>query len=104
MDEMLNESGRLKTLTENSRLELLRTDLEVCQTLVVLVESELEFRNHDHAAQTLTRADKGYQDMSRLFEQRKSWGESPTAEIRWKLANLRKALDRLQPLVYPSGV
>jgi hypothetical protein len=98
--EMSNaEFEQLREQTEQRRLDLLRTDLNLCHTLVVLVESELAIHNHEHAVQTLALANKGHDDIRRLFEQRSRWDDESTAEIAEKLNELRRSLDRLQPLV-----
>ena len=89
----------LRRQTEARRLELIRTDLDLCRTLTGIVESELAVNNHEHAAQTLARASKGYADLRRMFEQRRHWEEQATAEISEKLSELRQTLDRLNPLV-----
>lgn len=88
--------------TEQGRLDLLRTDLNLIHTLTDSVESELNMNSREHAVQTFARASKAYGDVRRIFEQRDSWGEEPTIEIKEKLAGLRKELDRLQKLLYPG--
>ena len=100
--KLRENTSRLLDETEHNRLTLLRTDLNLIRTLTDSVESELKLNSHEHAEQTFTRASKGYADVSRIFGQRKSWGEKPTNEIQEKLAGLRQELDRLQQLLYPG--
>jgi len=94
--------SKLLDETEQNRLTLLRTDLNLIRTLTDSVESEIKLKSHEHAAQTFTHASKGYADASRIFGQRKCWGEEHTNEIQEKLADLRWELDRLQQLLYPG--
>ena len=99
---------RLQQQTEQRRLELLRTDRKLCQTLVGLVESELEnisheHISHEHAVQTLARANNGYVSLTRIFELRGRWDEETTNEIADKLEELRQDLDRVRKLVQSRG-
>jgi hypothetical protein len=96
------EFDSLQQQTERQRLDLLRTDLKLCRTLVGLAESEVALKNHEHAVQALARAEKGYAQLSHIFEMRQLWGAKPTNEIADKLAKFRQDLDRLQKLVQPS--
>src|SRR5215472_14584385 len=96
---MTGRSAWRQQQTERGRLELLRTDLEFCQTLVSLVESELKRNNHKHAARTLSHATRGYVVCLRIFSRRRSWEDNATNEITEKLAGLRRELNRLEPLV-----
>jgi len=103
MDWSDPEISRLQQQTEQSRLQFIRTDLDLLRTLAGVVQTELALNNNDHAAQTLARAQKGYVDVSRIFEQRNSWDEKASNEIREKLAWLRQELDRLQQLVHAAA-
>ena len=96
-DENVSE---LRKQTEQNRLNLLRTDLNMIHTLMELVETELKLKSREHAVQTFARAGKGYADMCRIFEQRQSWEEEPTNEVKGKLAEIRKELDRLKQVLY----
>lgn len=97
-DETVN---KLRDQTEQNRLNLLRTDLDMVHTLTDLVDTELKLNSHEHAVQTFARATKGYRDMRRIFEERQLWPEKLTNEIKEKLAEVRQELDRLQKLVHP---
>ena len=95
--------NRLQEQTEQGRLDLIRSDLELLNTLANLVESKLKLGNREHARETFTRAEKGYEDVSRIFEKRNLWGEKATSEIREKLEELREELDRVQRLFGAAG-
>ena len=97
-DETVN---KLREQTEQNRLNLLRTDLNMIHTLTDLVETELNLGSHEHAVQTFARATKGYRDICRIFEQRQLWAEETTNEIKEKLAEVRQELDRLKQLIHP---
>ena len=94
------DASKLLEQTEQNRLSLLRTDLNMMHTLLDLVETELTLGNHEHAMQTFASVSKGYEDICRIYGQRHSWEEQPTNEIQGKLADLRKEIDQVQKLVH----
>ena len=98
-----SEFRRLLSETEQRRIELLRTDLQICQTQVGLAEAELACKDYDHAAQTQARAVKSYNDVRCRFEQQQNWDETVKQEITEKLARLWRRLERLEKLLQPPS-
>jgi len=104
-DTLEVEVRRLQEQTEQQRLELLRTDLDLCQTLVRLAESKIGLGKYTHAAPTLDRAGQGYVAMQRILGQRQGWDEKATNEIAESLAVLRRNINRVQQLAKaPNGI
>jgi len=98
-----SEAGVRNVQEQTEEQRLLRTDLDLCNTLVGQAESELA-TSHKHAVQTFNQAVRGYNAMVRVFKQRRRWSETATKEIGAKLARLRQELERLQHLAHaPSS-
>jgi len=89
---------QLRDETEQARLGLIRTDLEVCLTFAAIVEMEYRMGNQEHAERTLAEAEKGYADMLRFFLQATRLTAEVEAEFQAKFRQLRERLDGLRQL------
>ncbi len=89
---------QLRDETEQTRLDFIRTDIEVCLTFADIVESEYRLGNREHAGRTLAEAEKGYRDMLRFFSQAKVLTAEVEEELQAKFNHLRERLDGLQHL------
>ncbi len=59
-----------ETIFERSRLNFIRTDLQVC--LASIAATEFDLGNREHAARTIASAEKGYTTLLRFFSQAKA--------------------------------
>ena len=81
---------------ERSRLDFIRTDLQVCLTLASLAGTEYCLGNREHAARTTASAEKGYSTLLRYFSQAKRLTSKERKELQLTFARLRERLDLLQ--------
>ena len=97
MDELNHKSRLLRNQFAQTRLDLIRTDLDTCLAFANIAETEYSMGNREHAAQTLGKAEKGYSDMLRFFSQAEAAGISPetTEELKSKFRQVRNRLDGL---------
>ena len=56
---------------EQSRLDFIRIDLQVCLTLASIAETKYDMGNREHAARTIASVEKGYATLLRFFSQAK---------------------------------
>jgi hypothetical protein len=89
---------QLRDETEQARLDLIRTDLDLCLTFASIVEMEYRMGNREHAERTLAESEKGYSDMLRLFSQAKGLTAEVQEALQSKFRHLRERLDALRPL------
>jgi hypothetical protein len=54
---------RLRAEIEQSRLDLIKTDLDVCLTFAKIAETAISMGHWEHAERTIANAEKGYSDM-----------------------------------------
>ena len=99
MDDLFHENLRLRTLTEQARLDLIRTDLGVCLTFAAVAETAYSMGHREHAKRTIASAEKGYSDMQRYFSQAKRMTPEVEKELQSKFKQLRQRLDGLRRLV-----
>jgi hypothetical protein len=92
------ESMRLKDEFERIRLDFIRTDLDLCLTLVTIVKTQYNKGNREHAVRTLAAAEKGYSDMLRFYSQVKGLTVEREKEFQLKFNRLREQLDGLPRL------
>ena len=59
----------LRDDVEQVRLDLIRTDLDLCLTFATVAETAYSMGNRERAVRTIAAAEKGYSDMLRLFSQ-----------------------------------
>lgn len=85
---------QLRDESDQTRLDFIRTDLEVCQTLAATVEAEYNIGYREHAERTLAEVEKGYSTLLRLVSQEKRLTAEVEEEFQSKL--LRRRLDGLQ--------
>ena len=88
--------GVLRDDFERSRLDFIRTDLQVCLTLASIAATEFDLGNREHAARTIASAEKGYSSLLRFFSQAKNLAPEAKKELQLTLKRLRERLDRLQ--------
>ena len=85
-------------MTEQSRLNFIRTDLGVCLTLATVAEGAYSIGHGERAERSLASAEKGYSDMLRYFSQAKGMRAEVEEELQSKFKQLRERLDGLQRL------
>jgi hypothetical protein len=97
VDGLTHKSRLLRTQFSQTRLDLIRTDLDTCLAFASIAETEYSMGHREHAAQTLGKAEKGYSDMLRFFSQAEATGISPetTEELKSKFKQVRDRLDGL---------
>jgi hypothetical protein len=83
----------MQARAEQSRLEFLQADLELCFTFADLMETELSMEDYG-AEQTLTKAEAGYETIARLL--RHLGNGQQRDEISQGLGKLRLRLDDLR--------
>ena len=98
MADLFEESLRLRAETNQTRLDLISTDLGVCLTLAAIVETEYRLGNREHAERTLATAEKGYSDILRFFSRTTEMTPEVQGELRSRVKQLRERLDALQRL------
>lgn len=89
---------KIRAEIELSRLDFIRTDLGVCLTLATVAETAISMGHLEHAARTMTSAEKGYSDMLRYFQNATGLTPEEQGELQSKLRQLRVRLDGLQRL------
>jgi hypothetical protein len=95
VDDSFSKWSTLRDQTEKALLDFIRTDLEVCLTFAVIVETEYGMGNRDHAERTLAEAEKGYSTLLRLISKAKGLRVEIQNELHTSLKQLRERLDRL---------
>jgi hypothetical protein len=86
---------RLQYEIEQSRLDLIRTDLDLCLTFAAVAETAISMGHREHAERTLASAEKGYSDMLRYFTQATGMTAEVEKELLSKFNQLRERLDGL---------
>jgi hypothetical protein len=87
---------RLQDEINQSRLDLIRTDLDLCLTFATVAETAMSMGHREHAERTLASAEKGYSDMLRYFTQVAGMTAGVESELQSKFRRLRERLDGLQ--------
>ena len=87
---------------EQARLDLIKTDLDVCLTFAKVAETALSMGHREHAAQTIASAEKGYSDMLRYFSQATGMTPEIESELQSKFKRLRERLDGLHLRTHQS--
>jgi hypothetical protein len=90
--DVFQQSIRLQGEIQQTRLDLIWTDLEVCLTLATSAEVAFDMGHREHAEQTVARAEKGYSDMLGVF----SAETGLTPEVEGKFQSVRERLDGLR--------
>ena len=93
---------RLRAEIEQARLDLIKTDLDVCLTFAKVAETALSMGHREHAAQTIASAEKGYSDMLRYFSQATGMTPEIESELQSKFKRLRERLDGLHLRTHQS--
>src|SRR3954454_13889912 len=98
MGSSFPDFSSLRNDTDQARLDLIWTDLDVCLTFATVAETAYSMRHREHAERTLASAEKGYSDMVRLFT--KATRLTPEAEEKFQLKfrEVRERLDGVQKL------
>src|SRR5260370_36915910 len=81
---------------EEARLDLIRTDLDLCLTFATVAETAMSMGHREHAERTLARAEKGYSDMLRYFTQATGMTAEVKKELQSTFKQLRERLDGVQ--------
>jgi len=84
----------LRLATDQSRVDFLQTDLELCFTFADLAKTERGIGDLDAAHRLLEKAELGYVTMAGILPAVESAGQK--IEIQEKLTELRGRLDREQ--------
>ena len=98
MADPLNESMRLRAEFEQTRIDLITTDLGVCLTLADIAATEYGLGNREHAEQAVAEAEKGYSDMLRFFSEATGMTAEVETGLQSKFQAVRQRLDELKPL------
>ena len=96
MDHLLHEGLRLRALTEQTRIDFIRTDLDLCLTFAKVAETAIDMGNSEHAERSMSNAEKGYTDMLRFFSQATDISAGDRRELQSKFKRLRERLDGLK--------
>jgi hypothetical protein len=96
--DLFHENRRLRAEIEQSRLDLIRTDLDLCLTFATVAETAMSMGHRGHAERTFASAEKGYSDMLRYFTQATGMTAEVAKELQSKFKQLRERLDGLQRL------
>jgi len=89
-------TNAVQTKGEQLRLDFIRTDLELCLTFARIAGTAYGMGHLEHAERSLSRAEKGYSDMLRLFSQAKNITAEQEKELRLMFNRVRERLDGLQ--------
>ena len=98
MADLFSETRRLRAEIEQSRIDLIKTDLDVCLTFAKVAETAYSMGHREHAKRTIASAEKGYSDMLRYFSQAKGMTAEMERELWSRFRQLRERLDGLQRL------
>ena len=96
MGDIFHGNLRLRALTEQSRVDFIRTDLGVCMTFATVAETAYRMGHRKHAERTLAKAEKGYSDMLRFFALARVMTPEVQSELKSKFKHLRERLDGLE--------
>jgi hypothetical protein len=96
MGSSFDKRATLRDDLERSRLDFIRTDLQVCLTLASIATTEFDLGNREHAARTTASAEKGYCTLLRYFSQAKALTPEANKELQLTFKRLRERLDWLQ--------
>jgi hypothetical protein len=95
---MFYDTPRLRGENEMARIDLIRTDLELCLTFAEVAETAISMGHREHAERTIASAEMGYSDMLRYFSEAKGMTAEVQFELQSKFRQLRERLDGLQRL------
>jgi hypothetical protein len=90
---------KLRAKLEQTRFDLIRTDLEMCLTFASVSETADRMGHREYAEHTLAKAEKGYSDMLRFFSQATGVTGEVEKKLESKFRQVRERLDGLQRLV-----
>ena len=96
MGDLFLESLRIQADAEEARLDLIRTDLELCLTFATVAETSYSMGHREHAERNIANAEKGYSDMLRFFSKANRLTPGIRRELQSKFKELRERLDGLQ--------
>ena len=98
MDDFGEQVSELQAQSDRTRIDFLRTDLQICFTFAALAETEFEAGERDNAKRSLEDAEKGYATVSRFTTDPRHASHIPPEvlhELVTQLRQLREALDNL---------
>jgi hypothetical protein len=87
----LKSIAELRTASQDSLVEFLRTDLALCSTFVSLVTTELFIEDTEGAKQAFSKAERGYEHFVTRVQD-----TAQRQELEQNLALLRSRLDALK--------
>jgi hypothetical protein len=96
MLDPFHEWREVQAAAEEARLDLIRTDLELCLTFATVAETSYSMGHLEHAERNIANAEKGYSDMLRFFSKANRLTPETEQELRSKFRQLRERLDGLQ--------
>jgi hypothetical protein len=94
-----DESDELPSKIRHQRIELLRTQLKTCFTLISVAEAARGMGNIEHAKRAALEAEKGYATVRRLLSDpmhTKNLSPEEHGELTGKLEDVRKKLNDLK--------
>jgi hypothetical protein len=92
-------SLKLRAKFEQTRFDLIRTDLGLCLTFATVAETADRMGNPEYADRCLTKAEKGNTDMLRSFSQATIMTAEVETELQSKFKQVRDRLDGLQRVI-----
>ena len=98
MGDLFSENRRPRAEIEQSRLDLIKTDLDLCLTFATVVETAMSMGHREHAERALAKAEKGYSDMLRFFSRVRNLTPEVESELESLFKQLRERLDGLNRL------
>jgi hypothetical protein len=96
--DLFLESLRIQDETEQARINLIRTDLELCLTFATVAKTAFSMGHTEHAERAVASAEKGYLDMLGLYSKARKPTPETKKELQLKFTRLRERLDELQRL------
>jgi hypothetical protein len=102
VDHQFEKTLKIRAEMEQTRLDFINTDLEVCLTFATVADTYNNMGHREHAKRTLTIAEKGYSDMLHFFSQAKRMTSEVEQQLKSKFKHLRDRLDGLQKLIHPD--
>ena len=96
VSEPFHNNMAIRAQTEQTRIDFIRVDLELCFTLADVARTAIGMHHMDHAEQAISKAEKGYSDLLQMFSQTGAMTEEVRKELESKLTQLRGRLDELR--------
>ena len=98
MPDPYHEYLRLQSEREQTRLDLIKTNLKLYLTFATAAETAYSVGNRHHAERTLATVEKGYSDTFQFFSQATEINSEMERELWSRFRQLRERLDGLKRL------